>query len=135
MATGEASPPRGARPVFVRDVMTPDPATLAPDATVAAAVALMSSVGCRHVPVVADGRVVGVVSSKDLRGWSDESLVADAMTRDPATVRPEDPIESAAAIMALRKIGCLIVIEGGALGGILTTYDLLDALAFRLRAG
>ena len=50
------------------EVMTPNPATIAPARSAIDALRLMFDVGCRHIPIVEDGRVVGVVSRADFRG-------------------------------------------------------------------
>ncbi len=123
------------RPLLVRDVMTADPVFIAPDATVEQAHALMTSGGFRHLPVVDGKRVVGVISTGDIGrlGPTIPELtarpVADLMSADPPTVAPEQPIEAAAGQMGLRKVNCLPVVSEGRLVGIVTTYDLLDALA------
>jgi CBS domain-containing protein len=59
--------------------------------------------------------------------------VSELMTAMPQTVESTERVEVAAATMAMRKINCLPVTRNGALVGIITTYDLLDALARRLR--
>jgi acetoin utilization protein AcuB len=121
--------------MLVRDVMTADPVVIAPDATVAQAHALMNEGGFRHLPVVEGARLVGVISTADIGrlGATIPQLmvrpVADLMSPDPPTVAPEQPIEAAAGQMGLRKVNCLPVVSDGRLVGIVTTYDLLDALA------
>jgi len=57
------------------------------------------------------------------------------MTKNLITAKPGEKIEVAAANMASHKINCLLVVEGRRLAGIVTTYDLLDALARRVRGG
>jgi CBS domain-containing protein len=56
----------------VREWMTADPLTLGPDATPAEAAKIMLDNGFRHVPIVADGRAVGIVSIRDVARWSTE---------------------------------------------------------------
>jgi CBS domain-containing protein len=56
----------------VREWMTADPLTLAPDATPADAAKIMLDNGFRHVPIVEDGRAVGIVSIRDVARWSTE---------------------------------------------------------------
>ena len=56
----------------VREWMTPDPVTLGRDATAAAAAKVMLDNGFRHVPIVEDGRAVGIVSIRDVARWSTE---------------------------------------------------------------
>lgn len=118
----------------VRDVMTPDPWVVAPDDPVGDAWATMKNHGFRHLPVVDGGRVVGILSTSDVGRYVAQvpelmvRRVADFMTPNPTTIAPDLPIEAAAAQMALRKFNCLPVVEKGQLVGIVTTFDLLDAL-------
>ena len=125
----------------VADVMTPDPMVVEPEVTVEGAYGTMKSLGFRHLPVVRAGKLVGIISTNDigrLGAMVPEILareVGTVMTPNPFTIQPEEPIEKAAATMALRKVSCLPVMSGGALVGIVTTYDLLDALARRLKTG
>ncbi len=93
--------------------------------------------GFRHLPVVDRGRLVGIVTDRDLR-LATSSLspaprtalepVSLVMTSPVLTADPLDPVEDAARIMRDRKIGCLPVLDGSDLVGILTGMDLLDAL-------
>ena len=123
----------------VAHVMTPDPICITSTITIAEAHALMTERGFRHLPVVDDGKLVGVLSTTDIGklGASSPELmkgsVASIMTANPQTIESTEPIELAAATLAMRKINCLPVIRSDALVGIITTYDLLDALARRLR--
>lgn len=125
---------------IVDEIMTADPATLEPAATVGDAYALMREHGFRHVPVVEAGLLLGVISMTDIGhlGARVAEILArplhEVMTRDLVTVAPSASIGAAAATMASRKINCLLVVDDGRLAGIVTTYDLLDALARRLRS-
>jgi acetoin utilization protein AcuB len=143
--------------VKARDVMTRDPITIDPDAPVGTALAVMKERGVRHLLVVADdGRLVGVVTDRDLRtaafapgvaeylsasgrrrlrGLSDtlENLrVRHVMTWDAVTLSPDAPVAQAAALMLEGRFGCLPVIEQGRLVGIVTELDVLRALAVTL---
>jgi len=126
------------RATQVREVMTADPLVIAPEATLDQAHTTMKDGGFRHLPVQKEGKLVGVLSMTDIGrlGQSVPALMArpvsELMTPDPVTVGPDELIEAAAAQMALRKVNCLPVVEGGRLVGIVTTYDLLDALVRRL---
>jgi acetoin utilization protein AcuB len=125
----------------VRDVMTADPITVEPDGKVGAAYRTMKDGGFRHLPVVSGGKLVGIISTNDIGRLGGElpqiaeRPVSDLMTADPITIGEDEPVEAAAATMALRKVNCLPVAVDGRLVGIVTTYDLLDALARRLRSG
>ncbi|HSQ62414.1 MAG TPA: CBS domain-containing protein [Polyangiaceae bacterium] len=123
---------------LVREVMTTDPAVISPDQTLERAWAMMTDEGYRHLPVVEGGQLVGVLTITDIGrlGATVPSLMARSvgewMTKTPITVKPDEPIESAAAQMGIHKVNCLPVVAGGKLVGIVTTYDLLDALARQL---
>ncbi len=126
------------QPTLVREVMTADPLVVSPEQTLGQAWAMMSEQSCRHLPVLENGHLVGVISMVDIGrvAVGVESLMArsvgETMTKNPVTVGPDEPIESAAAHMGLHKVNCLPVVSGGKLVGIVTTYDLLDALARHL---
>ena len=126
--------------LLVRDSMTRELVTVGPETTAAEALALCREDRIRHLPVLERGRLVGVISDRDLRAAIPalgdparvEALqrvrVAGEMTRDAVTARPEDPIEDAAMMMYERKIGCLPVVDGEGLVGIVTSSDVLRAL-------
>jgi acetoin utilization protein AcuB len=120
----------------VRDWMTKQPATVAPDSSIGAALARMRRAEVRHLLVVEADRLVGIVSHRDWRrletgetpaGWESQA-VASIMTEDPVTVAPETPVTVAARVLLERKIGCLPVRDGDTIVGIFTTSDALDAL-------
>ena len=119
--------------------MTPDPMSLSPSQTVRDAYALMSERGFRHVPITDNGALVGLISLTDVGrlGARVPEILAktlrDVMTTTLITIRPEEAVDVAAAKMATRKINCLPVVVDAKLVGIVTTYDLLDALARRIR--
>lgn len=116
--------------MIVRDCMTARVETLRPDDVVATAREVFRRRRIRHIPVVVAGRVIGVVSDRDVRGVVDDktTTVDSVMTPSPATTTPAAPIEIAASMMRTRKIGCLPVLEGTTLVGIVSESDLLVAL-------
>lgn len=128
--------------LLVRDSMTREVVTVGPETTAAEALALCRENGIRHLPVLEGGRLVGVISDRDLRSATPalgdpsraEALqkiqVGDEMIRDVETARPEDPIEDAASEMYEKRIGCLPVVDGEELVGIITTSDVMRALAW-----
>lgn len=124
----------------VAHVMTPDPVCITSAIPVSEAHGIMSDRGFRHLPVVDDKRLVGVLSTTDIGRLALDvpelmaRRVADVMTPNPQTIESSAPIEVAAATLAMRKINCLPVVRNGELVGIVTTYDLLDALARSLRS-
>ena len=125
--------------LLVRDSMSREVVTVGPETTAAEALALCRGKRIRHLPVIEGGRLVGVISDRDLRSAipalgdpkRTEALqkvrVGDEMVRDVVTVRPEDPIEYAASEMYERKIGCLPVLERDDLVGIVTSSDVMRA--------
>jgi len=123
--------------MLVREIMR-KPVTVVPvGATIGEADQLLQSRGFRHLPVVDRGRIVGILTDRDIRfvtsslcqvPLSSADSVAQAMSHPPLTADPLDPVEDAARIMREHKIGCLPVLDGGELVGILTGMDLLDAL-------
>jgi acetoin utilization protein AcuB len=132
--------------LLVRDSMTREIVTLAPDETVGTALALCRERRIRHLPVLTEGRLVGIVSDRDLRSATpafgdperaaalQEILVEDVMASDVVSVLPDDPIEQAANTMRERRIGCLPVVESGELVGIITSSDVMSALVYLVGA-
>jgi acetoin utilization protein AcuB len=89
----------------------------------------------RHLPVVVDGVLVGILSDRDLNlvqtlahARPEEITVEDAMTSDPYTVSPDTPLNQVARVMVQRKIGSAVVIEHGSVAGVFTLTDALQAL-------
>ena len=119
--------------------------TIHPDDTLAHAQSLLRTHHIRHLPVVDGGRLVGILSSHDLHGavpvpagpeearaYAEklQALPASAvMSREVVAVAPFTPIEHCAKLMTEYKIGCLPVLEGGRLEGIVTTTDVMGLMA------
>lgn len=132
--------------LLVRDSMTREVETLTPQTTAAEALALCRDRRIRHLPVLEDGQLVGIVSDRSLRSATPalgdpsraEALqsirVADVMSREVSTAHPDDPIEKAANEMREKRIGCLPVVEHGALVGIVTSSDVMEALTYLVGA-
>ncbi|MBA2443455.1 MAG: CBS domain-containing protein [Rubrobacter sp.] len=135
--------------LLMRDLMTREVFTLGPEATAADALAVCEEHRIRHIPVVEGGRLVGLLSDRDLRDASPalqepggppqievlkQLRVSDVMTRDPITVHPQDLVGFAAQEMYERKIDALPVVseEPGSSGqellGIVTSTDVMRAL-------
>jgi acetoin utilization protein AcuB len=117
----------------VREVMATHPITVRPHETARHAYQLMRDNRFRHLPVVEDGRLVGILSDRDLRpvllspGLA-RARVRELMSEDLTTVGPDTPIEEAASLLVVKKIGCLPVVAQGQLVGIVTETDLLAVL-------
>jgi acetoin utilization protein AcuB len=132
--------------LLVKDSMTRDVAALSPQATAAEALGLCRERRIRHLPVLEEGRLVGIVSDRDLRSAApalgdperasalEEIGISEVMTRDVVTAAPDDSIEVAANRMREKRIGCLPVIESGALVGVITSSDVMEALVYLVGA-
>lgn len=131
--------------MLVEKLMQPNPITVSPRDSYRHALSLIRQQGIRHLPVVEHGRLVGIVTDRDLRQASpspatslqtfelnyllEKLTVEGIMTRKVITVSRETPIEEAARLLLHHRIGGLPVIQGTALVGILTETDILRALA------
>ena len=120
----------------IGQVMTPAPHTIGSDQTLAQAHKVMREHDLRHLPVLRGGKLVGVLSQRDLYFLEsiavvdvDLDCVADAMTPDVFCAAPEDTVRDVARIMANRKYGCAVVVQSGRLLGIFTATDALRELA------
>ena len=117
--------------------MSPNAITLTSRDTLATAKSLMDTNGIRRLPVVDNGKLVGILTERDIRkhwGYLDATLVDAAMTAEPLTIRPQASAEEAARLMLDLKIGGLPVVEGGELVGVVTTSDILRAFLGVVRA-
>jgi CBS domain-containing protein len=132
----------------VRDLMTSGVVTVARNDTLSLADDLMRTKNIRHLPVVEEGRLVGILTQRDLfqatlssaLGFGEKArkeflksvVVKEVMTDEVLTVDPEVDMKEAARMMLDRKVGCLPVVEKGPkdkLVGILTDRDLLRVIA------
>ena len=123
--------------MLVHEMMRSPVTTIRADASLLEAERMFRELGFRHLPVVENGILLGVLTDRDLR-WQTSSLcpaphgsgepVRAVMSQPAVTADPLDPVEDAARIMRERKIGCLPVMDGPELVGILTGMDLLDCL-------
>lgn len=125
------------RRVLVRDIMKSPVVVADVDATLESTYSLMREHEIRHLPVVRRGRLVGVVTDRDLRlatsalstkPFSPQERLEKVMSQSVQTADPLDPVEEAARTMRQLKIGCLPVMSGAELVGMVTGIDLLDAL-------
>lgn len=128
----------------VGDVMTLWPVTVEIDAAVAAAQDLMVDHEIRHLPVVDTGRLVGVVSDRDIAALANdaraESLtssfrVREVCTLDHYSVAPEAPLDGVLLEMAARRIGSVVVTDADQVVGVFTATDACRVLAEHLRGG
>ncbi|HEV8661910.1 MAG TPA: CBS and ACT domain-containing protein [Candidatus Methylomirabilis sp.] len=131
--------------MLVGQRMQPEVVTVTPGTSVAGASRLLQEHRIRHLPVVERGRLVGIITDRDIRRvlpspatslevhellyLLDRLTVGEVMTAKVITVTPETPIEEAARLLVDHRIGCLPVLQGDRLAGIITETDLLAALA------
>jgi acetoin utilization protein AcuB len=107
-----------------------------PRQTLRAARELLRAHDIRHLPVLARGKVVGLVSERDVQLFLgledvdvDDARVEDAMTTDVYAVPPDADLGEVCGRMAARKLGSAVVMSGGQLLGIFTTIDALRAVS------
>lgn len=121
--------------------MTRQPWTIRSDARLADAHRIMREHGVRHLPVLVDGQLVGLVSEGDVRltqsllgREAQDVTVEDAMSQDVFTVAGTGPVDEVVEQMAKRKIGSAVVVDRrGHVEGIFTTVDALQFFADTLR--
>lgn len=143
MATLSATTtPAAKRTWRVFEWMSPIALSIRPHTELASAFCKMKIDGIRHLPVIDDGNLVGLVSDRDLRSanvaesddWrdfydiDDDRQVQQVMTRNVVTVEPSDPLEKALEILKERGFGALPVVDDGVVVGMLSSQDLLGAL-------
>ena len=116
----------------VEQFMVTDLFTVRPEDVVDLAVNLMQWRHIRHIPVEdSSGRLVGVVSYRDMLGIladgrdAGTAVVRDIMKTDPVTILPGTPTLEALSLMRTKGIGCLPVVKGDQLVGLITAYDFL----------
>ena len=129
----------------VRDLMVSNPTTLDLNETLDLAEDIMNLGRIRHMPVVEEGKLVGIVSQRDLfrsalitalgfgrkttRALVKTIRIKEIMTKNVVTIAPDAKIKEAAREMVQRKIGCLPVVQDERLVGILTETDILRHVA------
>jgi len=121
----------------LRSIMTANPHTVGPAESLLHARDLMVWGGFRHLPVVAAGELVGLLSQRDVAAYhartgesafgNSQATVKMAMTSRLVTADPEADVSEAAQLMAEHKTGSVLVTEHGALLGLVTTTDVLAA--------
>ena len=132
---------KNAKKGVVREIMMGSPVTLKPDETLDLANDVISLGRIRHIPIMEDGRLVGVLSERDMMGAATTTifglkrksksallksvLIKDVMKKKVVTVKPDTPIKDAAHLMKEKKIGCVPVVNEGSLVGLVTTTDIL----------
>lgn len=127
----------------IRELMTPNVVTLNATADLDLAEGMMATLRIRHLPVVSSGRLVGLVTHRDLLRASLSSVrrhdpeaedafkrsvkIADIMRREVSTILPSADVREATERMRAHKYGCLPVVDAeGSLVGIVTEADFLQ---------
>jgi CBS domain-containing protein len=114
----------------IRDVMTPNPRTVSPNDTIQAAARVMQAEDTGAVPVVNDGRLLAVVTDRDIvvrviaEGGSLSTPVGDIASKGVVTVTPEMSTGEASELMSEHQIRRLPVVENDRLVGIVSIGDL-----------
>jgi acetoin utilization protein AcuB len=127
--------------MIVQDIMQREVVTVNPESKLGELMSLLGRRGIRHLPVLDQGSLAGIISDRDLKGAMaslatsgstaslqsrlDHLTAADIMTRAVITIGPMFPVEEAARVMVTKKISALPVTEGTRLVGIVTDTDVL----------
>lgn len=125
--------------------MTTDVATIGRNDELTIADDIMKMKRLRHLPVVEEGRLVGMLTQRDLfhaalstalnfgekaqKGFLKTVVVKEVMTDEVLTIDPGADVKEAARLLIEHKIGCLPVVENGKLVGLVTVTDLLRVVA------
>lgn len=124
----------------VQKFMTTVPYSIGPDQKLSLAHKMMREHSIRHLPVLDGGKLVGILTDRDLhlieslKDVDPESVtVDDAMSQGPFSVSPDAPLDEVVAEMAEHKYGCAVIIQNAKVVGVLTTVDVCRALAELLR--
>ena len=129
----------------VRELMTTDVTTVGRNDELTIADDIMKMKRLRHLPVVEEGRLVGILTQRDLfhaalstalnfgekaqKGFLKTVVVKEVMTDDVRTIGPDADVKEAARLLIEHRIGCLPVVENGKLVGIVSETDLLRLVA------
>lgn len=131
----------------IQDIMTKHPAHIGPDASIYAALNLLKDLDVRHLPVLENGQLVGILSDKDIQSLSAQELkrasqaetdfdlssvlqqpVSDFMSGNIFFVYPESPIAEAIDIMLDQRVGAVPVIDSdNSLVGLVSYVDIIRA--------
>ncbi len=125
----------------VRDCMSVDPATVGPKDSLQKVIELLRRRDIRSVPVIENGRLIGIVTDRDvrqvapayplfrdedeIRRYTEKLTVTAAMTADPMTIAPDAPLVEAAKVLEAYRISSMPVVDDRRLVGMLTVTDVL----------
>ena len=130
--------------MYVSDWMTKKVITVDLDDYLSDAITIMREKGIKHLPVVKGDKLKGIISDRDIKEFSPSKAttldiyelhyilantkIKELMKNKVYTIAPDTPVEEAAMIMLDRNVGCLPVVEGGCLCGIISDKDIFHAL-------
>jgi acetoin utilization protein AcuB len=130
--------------MFVSDWMTRKVFTVSPDDSISDAVSLIKEKGIKHIPVLKDEKLRGIISDRDIKEYTPskattldvyelhyllaKTKVKEVMKTKVYTTSPDTPIEEAAMLMRDQKIGCLPVMENNKVVGIISDRDIFKVL-------
>ena len=130
----------------VKDLMSSAPESVSPDAHLHDALTTMNNTGYRHLPVVDNDKLVGIITDRDIRlavnsplvfeetdlpreAVLDDVRVDDCMTPDPQCVSPDTPLYKVADLLVINKFGAMPVVDDGRLVGMISYIDFLKHYA------
>ena len=129
--------------MFVKNKMTTNPFTISPDQSIPDAHEIMAQNSVRRLPVVKDGKLVGVVSKDDINHSSPsmatslsineityllaKTKISKVMTKNPITISPDALLEEAAILMRNNGVSFLPVVQNNKLVGIITESDIFES--------
>lgn len=136
---------KGCKTMLVQHWMTRDPVTIEADTPFLEARLLLKEKRIRHLPVVEHGKLIGVITDRDLKEAAPSGAttldvfelnyllfrmkVRDLVKKAPITIKPTNSVEKAALLMHDHRIGCLPVVDdAGKLVGMITETDLLEVM-------
>ena len=129
-----------------KDIMSEEVFSINADESIWEALNIMSRAEIRHVPVLSDDRVVGMISDRDVRSFEvpyDESVkdpmnaierleqsVSGLVERELISVHPESSLSEVIEVMLAEKVGALVVVDpaSGSLEGVVSYIDILGAV-------
>ena len=131
--------------MWVHELMTSNVTSLQDTDTMLDAAMIFARSSLRHLPILHDTALVGVLTERDVKRFAPGLLsgvssaqynevmettpLSKVMTRNPMTLKPDQDVSDAADIFATKRFGCLPVVDEGMVVGIVTTTDMLRLLA------
>jgi len=123
-------------PLTIKQKMTPSPHSIGMEQSLSVAHEMMSTHELRHLPVLSGGKLVGLLSERDLYYLESvagidttKERVEQGMSQDVYCASPEAKVEDVIREMTEHRYGCAVVVEGAKVVGIFTTTDALRLLA------